>query len=848
MNKWTFSDEMNQVISTSSAEAQQLRSSSVGVEHVFLAVLDSDFDLVKGIVQHFDLDIDVLRQRIVNQISSQEDEQFFPGKQIPLIKQVERMFDLAGLFSKRHGSTNIEVEHILLAILWKKDSYLRNLLYDYGLTFDGLENYLMKANKITERQPEMNDSSEEEEYNDYNEDTRQRQTPKGGKFLKKSATPVLDAFGRDLNKAAEEGRLDPVVGREKELERIAQILSRRKKNNPILIGEPGVGKSAIAEGLAIRIKERNVPRVLMDKRVVALDIASMVAGTKYRGQFEERMKALLAELESDPNVILFIDEIHTIVGAGNATGSLDASNMFKPALARGELQCIGATTLDEYRKNIESDGALERRFQKVMVDPTTLEETVQILNNIKCKYEDHHLVNYTDDAVKACVYLTQRYITDRYLPDKAIDAMDEAGARVHIHNIGTPDNILDLEKSLDELSDKKRMAIQQQQYEKAAQYRDEAKKVEDILEKAKREWEKEMQLQRAEVTEETVADVVAMMSGVPVKRINKNDSEKLADMENYLDNIVIGQKEAVHKISRAIRRNKVGLQDPSKPIGTFMFLGPTGVGKTFLCKVLAKYLFDSEDAMIRVDMSEYMEKFSISRLVGAPPGYVGYEEGGQLTEKIRRKPYSIVLLDEIEKAHPDVFNILLQVFDDGHLTDGLGRKVDFKNTIIIMTSNTGSRQLKDFGQGVGFSTTARKESYAKDVQKTIEDAVNKQFSPEFINRIDDIVIFNPLEKEDVFKIIDIEIKHVYSRMAELGIDFELSESTKNLIAEKGWSSQYGARPLKRAIQKYIEDLLADKIIGGEIKEGDKVMLAYEEKDDDIKVSVESQKAKTVNEE
>ncbi len=850
MDKWTFSDEMNQVISISSVEAQQLRSNTIGIEHIFLAILDSNIDLVNGFVEYFNLDINAIRQRIVNQVSSQENGQSIPGKHIPLIKQTERLFDLAGLFSKRHGSSTIEVEHILLAILWKKDIYLRNLLYEYGLTFEDLENYLLGQNKITEQQPEMNsDSSEDDDYDDYsyNEDEQQRQTPKGGKFLKKSTTPVLDAFGRDLNKAAEEGRLDPVVGREKELERIAQILSRRKKNNPILIGEPGVGKSAIAEGLAIRIKERNVPRVLVDKRVVALDIASMVAGTKYRGQFEERMKALLAELESDPNVILFIDEIHTIVGAGNATGSLDASNMFKPALARGELQCIGATTLDEYRKNIESDGALERRFQKVMVDPTTPEETIQILQNIKSKYEDHHLVNYTDEAIKACVFLTQRYITDRYLPDKAIDAMDEAGARVHIHNIGTPDSILDLEKLLDELSEKKRTAIQQQQYEEAAQYRDEAKKVEDNLEHAKRDWEKEMQLQRAEVTEETVADVVAMMSGVPVKRINKNDSEKLADMEGYLDSIVIGQKEAVHKISRAIRRNKVGLQDPSKPIGTFLFLGPTGVGKTFLCKVLAKYLFDSEDAMIRVDMSEYMEKFAISRLVGAPPGYVGYEEGGQLTEKVRRKPYSIVLLDEIEKAHPDVFNILLQVFDDGHLTDGLGRTVDFKNTIIIMTSNIGSRQLKDFGQGVGFSTSARKESSAKDAQKTIEDAVNKQFAPEFINRIDDIVIFNPLEKEDIFKIIDIEIQHVYRRMAELGIDFELSESTKSFIAEKGWSAQYGARPLKRAIQKYIEDLLADEIINGRIKEGDKVLLAYDEKDDDIKVSINPKNAKKIKE-
>ena len=846
MSKWMFSEEMNQVISISSVEAQQLQSNAIGIEHVFLAIIDSNIELVADFVERFKLDMQTIRLRIINRISDEGNGQFLPGQQIPLIKQTERLFDLAGLFSKRHGSQVIEVEHTLLAILWKKDNYLRNLLYEYGLTFERLESYFLEKNKITKTQNDTTSEADTPDDDDdafFGEEATPQQPQKGGKFLKKSSTPVLDAFGRDLNKFAEDGRLDPVVGREKELERIAQILSRRKKNNPILIGEPGVGKSAIAEGLAIRIKERNVPRVLIDKRVVTLDIASMVAGTKYRGQFEERMKALLAELESDPNVILFIDEIHTIVGAGNATGSLDASNMFKPALARGELQCIGATTLDEYRKNIESDGALERRFQKVMVEPTTREETIQILHNIKSKYEDHHLVNYTDDAIKACVHLTQRYITDRYLPDKAIDAMDEAGARVHIHNIGTPDNILDLEKQLDELSDKKRTAIQQQLYEKAAQHRDEAKKIEDILAGAKIEWEQEMHLQRAEVTEEVVADVVAMMSGVPVKRINKNDSEKLADMEESLGGVVIGQKEAVHKITRAIRRNKVGLQDPNKPIGTFLFLGPTGVGKTFLCKVLAKYLFDSEDAMIRIDMSEYMEKFSISRLVGAPPGYVGYEEGGQLTEKVRRKPYSIVLLDEIEKAHPDVFNILLQVFDDGHLTDGLGRTVDFKNTIIIMTSNTGSRQLKDFGQGIGFSTSARQESYGKDVQKIIEDAVSKQFSPEFINRIDDTIIFNPLQKEDIFKIIDIEIKHVYNRMAELGINFELSESTKDFIAEKGWSVQYGARPLKRAIQKYIEDLLAEEIINGKIKEGDKVMLAYNEKDDDIKVSVKKKKAK-----
>ena len=845
MSKWSFSDEMDQVIKISSVEAQQLRSNTIGIEHVFLAILDANLDLVKDVCSHFNMDIERLRQRINSQLSNQERGISYSGKSLPLIKQTERMFDLAGLFAKRHGNLNIEVVHVLLAILWKKDSYLHGLLLEFGLTVEKLESFLVEQNKISKNVTQMSsteaDASQEDLFEGEDSDTQEQKTrsaAKGGGFLKKSTTPVLDAFGRNLNKAAEEGKLDPVVGREKELERIAQILSRRKKNNPILIGEPGVGKSAIAEGLAIRIKERNVPRVLMDKRVITLDIASMVAGTKYRGQFEERMKALFMELESDPNIILFVDEIHTIVGAGNASGSLDASNMFKPALARGEVQCIGATTLDEYRQNIESDGALERRFQKVMVDPTTQEETIQILQNIKSKYEDHHLVNYTDDAIRACVLLTQRYITDRCLPDKAIDALDEAGARVHIHNIGTPDDVMDIEKQLDELSEKKRKAIQQQQYEEAAQYRDEAKILETTLEDVKKSWEKEMHLQRAEVTEETVADVVAMMSGVPVKRISKNDGDRLANMEEHLSEIVVGQTEAVHKITRAIRRNKVGLQDPNKPIGTFMFLGPTGVGKTFLCKVLAKYLFDSEDALIRIDMTEYMEKFSLSRLVGAPPGYVGYEEGGQLTEKVRRKPYSIILLDEIEKAHPDIFNVLLQVFDDGHLTDGLGRRVDFKNTIIIMTSNVGSRQLKDFGQGIGFSTTARKESLGKDNQKVLEDALNKQFAPEFINRIDDTVIFNPLEKEDIFKIIDIEIKHVYDRMAELNIEFELSDTTKDFIAEKGWSSQYGARPLKRAIQKYIEDLLAEEMINGKIKDGDKVLLNYDPETDEITVGKE----------
>ncbi|HQB20211.1 MAG TPA: ATP-dependent Clp protease ATP-binding subunit, partial [Bacteroidales bacterium] len=661
----------------------------------------------------------------------------------------------------------------------------------------------------------------------------------------KRSTPVLDAFGRDLSKAAEEDRLDPIVGREKELERIAQILSRRKKNNPVLIGEPGVGKSAIAEGLALRIKQRNVPRILFNKRIVTLDLASMIAGTKYRGQFEERMKAVLNELEANPDVILFIDELHTIVGAGNASGSLDASNMFKPALARGELQCIGATTLDEYRKHIESDGALERRFQKVLVEPTTPQETIEILHNIKSKYEDHHLVYYTDEAIKACVTLTQRYITDRCLPDKAIDALDEAGARVHIHHIEIPEDIIQMEKRLDELNDEKRKSIQKQSYEEAAKYRDLYKDLEEQINIAKANWEKEIQLNRKEVNEEIVADVVAMITGVPAKRIAKEDNQRLVTMEKELNEQVIGQAEAINKISKAIRRNKIGLKDPNKPIGVFVFLGPTGVGKTYLAKVLAKYLFDSYDAMIRIDMSEYTEKFTISRLIGAPPGYVGYEEGGQLTEKVRRKPYSIVLLDEIEKAHTDIYNILLQVFDDGQLTDGLGRKVDFKNTIIIMTSNVGSRQLKEFGTGVGFSTKARQEAEAKNAQKVIEDAVSKQFAPEFLNRLDDIIIFNPLEKKDIHKIIEIELQFVYQRLNELDIELSLSNKAKDAIAEKGWSSQFGARPLKRTIQKYVEDLISEEIINESIKGGDKITLDYNN-DKDIFLIKKKKNTKTNN--
>jgi len=661
-------------------------------------------------------------------------------------------------------------------------------------------------------------------------------TPKSSS---KSKTPVLDNFGRDLTLAAEEKRIDPIVGREKELERIAQILSRRKKNNPVLIGEPGVGKSAIAEGLAIRIIERKVSRVLFNKRIIALDLAALVAGTKYRGQFEERMKAVINELENNSDVILFIDEIHTIVGAGNSSGQMDASNMFKPALARGDIQCIGATTLDEYRQNIEKDGALERRFQKVMVDPSTPEETLEILQNIKEYYEDHHLVRYTPEALEACVTLTNRYMSDRFLPDKAIDALDEAGSRVHITNITVPEEIVKIETEIEDIKNKKMSAIQNQKFEEAAKFRDEEKELNIKLNNAKDEWEKESNLTREPVTEEHVSEIIAMMTGVPVQRIAQNEGARLITMESELENSVIGQKEAIIKVTKAIRRNRAGLKDPNKPIGTFIFLGPTGVGKTYLTKVLSKYLFDTEEALIRIDMSEYMEKFAVSRLVGAPPGYVGYEEGGQLTEKVRRKPYSIILLDEIEKAHPDVYHLLLQVLDDGVLTDSSGRKVDFKNTIIIMTSNIGSRQLKEFGDGVGFSTGAKKDNKDSNASGVLEKAMKKTFAPEFLNRIDDVVIFNSLEREDITKIIDLELKTLFSRVKELGYIMNISDEAKEFIIDKGWDKQYGARPLKRAIQKYIEDELAEEIIKVNMNEGDLVYVEFDNKENKIFVEVKS---------
>jgi ATP-dependent Clp protease ATP-binding subunit ClpC len=733
----------------------------------------------------------------------------------------------------------------LLCILRNENDPTTKLLNKLNIDYEGVKEqfkFLIMGDEddFTQSPKAESFSSDEGNSDDISRENPFSQNPP--KTVRKSKTPVLDNFGRDLTELAEEGKLDPVVGREKEIERVSQILSRRKKNNPLLIGEPGVGKSAIAEGLALRIIKHKVSRVLFNKRVVTLDLASLVAGTKYRGQFEERMKAVMNELEKNDDIILFIDEIHTIVGAGGATGSLDASNMFKPALARGEIQCIGATTLDEYRQYIEKDGALERRFQKVMVEPTTEEETIEILNNIKDKYEDHHNVTYTDEAIVACVKLTNRYMSDRFLPDKAIDALDEAGSRVHITNIRVPEQVLSLEKQLEEIRELKNSVVKKQKYEEAARLRDDEKRIEKELLEAQTIWEDETKLNRETVSEDNVAEVVSMMTGVPVNRIAQSEMNKLSELPHLLSGKVIGQDEAVNKVVKAIQRNRAGLKDPNKPIGSFIFLGNTGVGKTQLAKVLAKQLFDSEEALIRIDMSEYMEKFAISRLVGAPPGYVGYEEGGQLTEKIRRKPYSVVLLDEIEKAHPDVFNMLLQVLDDGFLTDSLGRKIDFKNTIIIMTSNIGSRKLKDFGQGVGFGTAAKasqSDQYAKGV---IENALKKAFAPEFLNRIDDVIVFNNLEKEHIDKIIDIELSKLYQRINDLGYKIVLSDKAKSFIADKGFDKDYGARPLNRAIQKYVEDALAEQIINSQLQEGNTITLDYEDGSEALSVLIDKNEA------
>ena len=839
-----FSPRVKDVIAYSKEEALRLGHDFIGTEHLMLGLLRDGNGKAINILDALDVDLDHLRRKVEilspanpNTGSIQKDK-----KNLHLTRQAERALKTTFLEAKLFQSSSINTAHLLLCILRNENDPTTKLLHKLKVDYDNVKEQFKSM--ITSDDDYL-DTPRSESFSSDPEEGSEAGDSKESNFgsasqqkgSKKSKTPVLDNFGRDLTKLAEDNKLDPVVGREKEIERVSQILSRRKKNNPLLIGEPGVGKSAIAEGLALRIINKKVSRILYNKRVVTLDLASLVAGTKYRGQFEERMKAVMNELEKNDDIILFIDEIHTIVGAGGATGSLDASNMFKPALARGEIQCIGATTLDEYRQYIEKDGALERRFQKVMVEPTTVEETIEILMNIKGKYEDHHNVLYTDDAIKACVKLTNRYMTDRFLPDKAIDALDEAGSRVHIVNMDVPKQILELEQQLEDVRKLKNSVVKKQKYEEAAKLRDDEKRLEKDLASAQEQWEEESKLNRETVSEDNVADVVSMMSGIPVNRIAQTESNKLAELPNLIKDYVIGQDEAVAKVAKAIQRNRAGLKDPNKPIGSFIFLGQTGVGKTQLAKILARELFDSEDALIRIDMSEYMEKFAISRLVGAPPGYVGYEEGGQLTEKVRRKPYSVVLLDEVEKAHPDVFNMLLQVLDDGFITDSLGRKIDFRNTIIIMTSNIGARQLKDFGQGVGFGTAAKKAQEDDHQKSVIENALKKAFAPEFLNRIDDVIVFNPLEREDIHKIIGIELNKLFKRIKEIGYDLNLSDSAKDYIADKGFDKQYGARPLKRAIQKYIEDALAEEIVNSNLNEGDSIFMDFDKKKEELTIKI-----------
>lgn len=830
-----FSDKIKNVITYSKEEAARLGNQSVGAEHLLLGIIREGTGVAIEVLNALDVDIDTLKRSIEDKIRTDFVIPINELESINLLKSAERVLKLVHLEAKALKNDVIGTGHLLLALMRDGSNLgsisLSEQSIDYVKVKQQLESKTIKA------QSDFNDDDEDKDIFS----SKSSQNSKSS-----SNTPVLDNFGIDLTKAAEENKLDPIVGREKEIERIAQILSRRKKNNPILIGEPGVGKSAIAEGLALRIIKRQVSRVLFGKRVVTLDLASIVAGTKYRGQFEERMKAILNELSQVNNIILFIDEIHTIVGAGGATGSLDAANMLKPALARGEIQCIGATTLDEYREYIEKDGALERRFQKVMVDPTSPDETVEILNKIKAKYEDYHNVIYTPEAIEACVKLTMRYVTDRCLPDKAIDALDEAGSRVHISNIKVPERISLVEMQIEDARSEKLAAVKNLQFEIAANFRDKEKKLMEALESEQQQWERDLSKNKQIVDEEKVAEVVALMTGVPVQRIAQGEGTRLLKMADELKGSVIGQDEAIQKIVRAIQRNRAGLKDPNKPIGTFVFLGPTGVGKTQLAKVLAKYLFDSTDNLIRVDMSEYMEKFSVSRLVGAPPGYVGYEEGGQLTEKVRRKPYSVVLLDEIEKAHPDVFHLLLQVLDEGLLTDSLGRKIDFKNTIIIMTSNIGTRELKEYGQGVGFTTTSKEDQFNETSKGVIQKALRKAFAPEFLNRIDDIILFNALSKKDIFKIIDIELKGLYSRVLQLGFNIHLTPAAKDFIAEKGFDFQFGARPLKRAIQKYLEDPMAEVIIKSGAKNGDTLSVALNKDKTDVVIKkVTSKEGKSV---
>jgi ATP-dependent Clp protease ATP-binding subunit ClpC len=812
-----FSAQVKEIISFSREEALRLGNDFIGTEHLLLGLIREGDNTALRILKSFNIDLYELRKEIELAVKDKTGKNVANINSLPLTKQAEKVIRVTVLEAKALKSATVETEHLMLSILKNKENIATQILNQFDVDYDLFRQELgiVKSNEPRAEFPEEN----EEEFDEEKKFSAAKPTGKTGASAK-SKTPVLDNFGRDITRMAEMGSLDPIVGREKEIERVSQILSRRKKNNPILIGEPGVGKTAIVEGLALRIVQRKVSRVLFDKRVISLDLAALVAGTKYRGQFEERMKAIMNELEKNRDVILFIDELHTIVGAGGASGSLDASNIFKPALARGELQCIGASTLDEYRMYIEKDGALDRRFQKVVIDPPSVDDTIQILNNIKSKYEEYHNVNYDQEAIDACVKLSDRYVTDRLLPDKAIDVMDEVGARVHLKNINVPQSITELEKKIEDVKTEKNKVVKSQKFEEAASLRDTEKRLQEELERAKSDWEEESKHKRFPIGEEDIAEVISMMTGIPVKRMVQAETEKLRRMSEDMKGMVIGQDEAIQKVVKAIQRNRVGLKDPRKPIGTFIFLGPTGVGKTELARSLARHMFDSDESLIRIDMSEYMEKFTVSRLIGAPPGYVGYEEGGQLTERVRRKPYSVILLDEIEKAHPDIYNILLQVLDDGQLTDGLGRKVDFKNTLIIMTSNIGVRQLKDFGTGVGFTTAAKLENEEEANKAVIEKALKKTFSPEFLNRIDDVVIFNSLSRDNIFHIIDILMKGVMKRLTNLGFSMELTEKAKNFLADKGYDVQFGARPLHRAIQKYLEDPLAEEILNMQVKAGD----------------------------
>ncbi len=817
-----FSAQVKEIISFSREEALRLGNDFIGTEHLLLGLIrDGDNTAIK-VLKQLNVDLYELRKEVELAVKDKTGKNIANINSLPLTKQAEKVIRVTVLEAKALKSPLVETEHLMLSILKNKENIATQILNQFDVDYDLFRNELGMVG--TTNPPPPRSEFTDDDNDEFDEEKRGAgyQQQRGGKQAGavKSKTPVLDNFGRDITKLAESGTLDPIVGREEEIERVSQILSRRKKNNPILIGEPGVGKTAIVEGLALRIVQRKVSRVLFDKRVISLDLAALVAGTKYRGQFEERMKAIMNELEKNRDVILFIDEIHTIVGAGGASGSLDASNIFKPALARGELQCIGASTLDEYRMYIEKDGALDRRFQKVLIEPPSVEETILILTNIKSKYEDFHNVEYDQEAIEACVKLSDRYMTDRLLPDKAIDVLDEVGARVHLKNINVPQDIVELEKKIEDVKNEKNKVVKSQRFEEAASLRDTEKRLGEELEKAKGQWEEESKHKRYPITEENIAEVVSMMTGIPVKRMVQAETEKLRRMAEDMKDMVVGQDDAIQKVVKAIQRNRVGLKDPKKPIGTFIFLGPTGVGKTELARALSRYMFDSEDSLIRIDMSEYMEKFTVSRLIGAPPGYVGYEEGGQLTEKVRRKPYCVILLDEIEKAHPDIYNILLQVLDDGQLTDGLGRKIDFKNTMIIMTSNIGVRQLKEFGDGVGFATATRMQNAEENNKAVIEKALKRTFSPEFLNRIDDVVVFNALSKENIFNIIDILMKGVSKRLQNLGFSLELTPEAKEFIAEKGYDVQFGARPLHRAIQKYLEDPLAEEILNFNIKDGD----------------------------